>query len=194
MLKLKFDKDNAAIIYHTSLIAVYLFAPFGAILADSYWGKFRTIFWLSIVYAAGSTITAIGSFEAWGLPAREFTIVGLVLIGIGAGGIKPCVSAFGGEQFKMPEQAGQLAKFFAIFYFTINAGSVLSTVITPLLKNMGCFGMKQCFFGGFGLPAVLMIIAIVIFGSGYSKYINAPPGGNMFVKVFCCIGVRLLDY
>ena len=53
----------------------------------------------------------------------EFSLIGLFLIAVGTGGIKPCVSAFGGDQFKLPEQERQLQTFFSVFYFAINAGS-----------------------------------------------------------------------
>jgi solute carrier family 15 (oligopeptide transporter), member 1 len=176
--------------FHSSSMSIYLCSIIGAVIADSWWGKFKTIFYLSIVYAIGSSVIAIGSVEIWKLPANVFTIIGLVLISIGSGGIKPCVSAFGGEQFKLPEQTAQLLKFFSIFYFSINLGSVFTTFITPLLRDMRCFGMDQCFFAGFGLPAVLMFIAIIIFVSGSSMYIKNPPQGNVLTKVIKCIFVR----
>ena len=51
-----------------------------------------------------------------------------------AGGIKPCVAAFGGDQFSESDE-GKLGSFFSLFYFSINAGSVLSMLITPYLRG-----------------------------------------------------------
>ena len=65
---------------------------------------------------------------------RTMTFFGLALIAIGTGGIKPCVSAFGGDQFRLPEQERQLQTFFSVFYFSINAGSFISTIVTPILR------------------------------------------------------------
>lgn len=76
---------------------------------------------------------------------REFSILGLVLIAIGTGGIKPCVSAFGGDQFNSGEDS-LLEKFFSVFYFSINAGSLLSMFITPRLRGRilnSAFIMRQ---------------------------------------------------
>jgi len=88
-------------------------------------------------------------------------LLGLLLIAIGTGGIKPCVSAFGGDQFKLPQQALQLSSFFSIFYFSINAGSLLSTAITPALrKDIPCFGQLTCYSLAFAVPAALMIVAL----------------------------------
>lgn len=92
---------------------------------------------------------------------RPATIVGLLLIGIGSGGIKPCVSAFGADQFKLPEQLGQMATYFSIFYFSINGGSLISTFLTPILReDVYCFEEKDCYPLAFGVPCVLMILSI----------------------------------
>ena len=63
-----------------------------------------------------------------------YLYLGLALIAIGTGGIKPCVSAFGGDQFQLPEQERQLQTFFSVFYFAINSGSLISTFMTPILR------------------------------------------------------------
>lgn len=92
---------------------------------------------------------------------RSFTILGLLLTSIGAGGIKPCVSSFGGDQFTLPDQEDHLSKFFSKFYFFINTGALLSTFISPELReSVQCFGKESCFPLAFGVPAVLMLISI----------------------------------
>ncbi|XP_070494678.1 peptide transporter family 1-like [Chironomus tepperi] len=187
--KLLYSDDIATILYHSFTTLVYFFCVFGAIIADSWWGKFNTIVWLSIVYVAGSSVLTLGAVEPWNMPAKTLTFVGLALIAIGSGGIKPCVAAFGGEQFKMPEQAKQLAVFFSLFYFSINFGSFISTLVTPILReDVKCMGMDDCFPFGFGLPAILMAVSIVIFISGKFMYRILPIQGNMFVKILKCIG------
>jgi solute carrier family 15 (oligopeptide transporter), member 1 len=84
-----------------------------------------------------------------------------LIIAIGTGGIKPCVSAFGGDQFVRPQQDRQLEQFFSIFYMSINAGSLISTLLTPILReNVKCFDQNTCFPLAFGVPAVLMTTAV----------------------------------
>jgi len=88
-------------------------------------------------------------------------MIGLVLVALGTGGIKPCVSAFGGDQFVVPDQDLQLQQFFSVFYFSVNAGSFVSTFITPILReDVHCFGEESCFSLAFGVPAILMVISI----------------------------------
>lgn len=109
----------------------------------------------------GSAVVAISAIPVISWSPKIVLIVGLLLIAIGSGGIKPCVSAFGGDQFKLPEQTRQLATFFSLFYFTINTGSIISSSITPILKSkVYCFGQDDCYSLAFGVPAVLMLIAI----------------------------------
>lgn len=115
-------------------------------------------------------------------------MIGLVLIGLGSGGIKPCVSAFGGDQFKLPEQAKQLATFFSFFYFAINAGSLISTTLTPIFReDVHCFGDLDCFSLAFGVPGVLMVVSILIFLFGRILYTVKKPTGNVIVLVSKCI-------
>jgi dipeptide/tripeptide permease len=119
---------------------------------------------------------------AWGC------FIGLILLALGTGGIKPCVSSFGGDQFS-PNQVKTIGRFFSVFYFTINAGSVLSMFLTPVLRsNVHCYGQKSCYPLAFGLPALLMIVATVIFISGKRLYKVVRPVGNVVVKV---IGVSM---
>lgn len=147
---------------------------------------------MSLVYIIGCILMTLGAIPPLHFSPKVFTIIGLLLIGVGSGGIKPCVSAFGGDQFKIPEQANQLASFFLFFYFSINAGSLLSTLITPVLRSdVHCFGDDSCFSLAFGVPAVLMIVSTILFVLGRFLYKVKKPSGNMILLVIQCISVRI---
>ena len=185
-----FEEDVATVIYHTFTSLVYLFSLVGAIIADSFLGRFFTILFMSIVYAIGSCLLTAGSVEVWNLPAVVFTFIGLVLVALGSGGIKPCVAVLGANQFKLPEQAELVSKFFSLFYFAINLGSFLSFLITPFLRDdIKCFGKEDCFPAAFGLPALLMIVSIFVFLFGKSMYKIMDVEGNIFLKIPRCIAV-----
>jgi len=195
---LNFDQDLSTILYHAFTALCYFTPMLGAIIADSFVGKFRTIFYISIVYALGQIILTIGAIGDTsngnegisGLPADAMAYVGLLLIALGTGGIKPCVASFGGEQFKMPEQAHHMKSFFSMFYAAINGGSLISTILTPILRqNTACFGQDSCYPLAFGVPAALMIVAILLFLSGRvcNLYTLIVPDENIIVKTFKCI-------
>ncbi|KAL6425606.1 hypothetical protein ACFW04_009623 [Cataglyphis niger] len=183
---LKYSEDTATMIYHVFICFVYFFPLLGAIVSDSWLGKYRTIFYVSIIYAIGQLILSASATPPFGLPARELSMIGLLLIALGTGGIKPCVSAFGGDQFVLPQQERYLAMFFSLFYFSINTGSLISTLLTPVLRDTECFE-DECFSLAFLVPAILMIISIVIFVSGKRMYKIVQPMGNLILKVSKCI-------
>ncbi|RWS14184.1 solute carrier family 15 member 1-like protein [Dinothrombium tinctorium] len=169
-------------------MACYFTPIFGAIVADSFLGKFRTILYISILYAIGNVILSYASY----IEQEVLSVIGLVLIAIGTGGIKPCVSAFGGDQFK-PGQEKELSQFFAIFYFSINAGSLVSTALTPIFReDVSCSPRGDCFPLAFGVPAGLMLLAVLVFFVGKSLYTIIPAAkGNIVVKVVDCVFVSI---
>lgn len=185
---LLFQENTSKIIFHVFSFLVYFFPVFGAMIADSWLGKFKTILYVSMIYAVGNIILALAATPPLDIPATEFSMVGLVIIALGTGGIKPCVSAFGGDQFVLPQQELQLASFFSMFYFSINAGSLISTAITPILReDVHCFGQESCYTLAFAIPGILMIISIVIFALGRPLYKIREPQGNVVLKVSKCI-------
>ncbi|KAG5851617.1 hypothetical protein ANANG_G00053550 [Anguilla anguilla] len=192
MRYLHWDKDLSTAVYHAFSSLCYFTPVLGALIADSWLGKFRTIIYLSIVYVIGHVVKSVGAIPDVGDTTTHIvlSILGLVLIAFGTGGIKPCVAAFGGDQFT-EEHAEERTKFFSIFYMSINAGSVLSTVITPILRgDVQCFG-GDCYALAFGVPALLMIIALVVFIAGSGLYKKNPPEGNILLKVCQCIGYAI---
>ncbi|KAI5703930.1 hypothetical protein M8J76_015062 [Diaphorina citri] len=186
-LVLLYDEKTATVMFHIWTGLCYFFPLFGGIIADTYLGKFLTIVILSIVYLGGNVLLTVTAIDPLNIPKRTFTLVGLLLIAVGTGGIKPCVSSFGGDQFIVPEQSAQLEKFFSLFYFSINAGSLISTFITPIFRHdIQCFGQEACFPLAFGVPALLMFLAIIVFIIGKPMYKINKPKGNVALEVFQC--------
>jgi len=147
---------------HTFMIGVYFFPLLGGYLADRFFGKYNTILWFSLIYVAGHACLAM--FE----DNRTGFFTGLGLIALGAGGIKPLVASFVGDQFTKSNE--HLAKVvFDGFYWIINFGSLFASLLIPLvLKNYGASV-------AFGIPGVLMFIATVVLWLGRNKYVMVPP-------------------
>lgn len=200
---LHWEKNFATIIYHTFAALCYLTPILGAILADSWLGKFKTIVYLSIIYAIGQAVLSVGSINDltdhdWnGTPDNmslhiALSMIGLILIALGTGGIKPCVSAFGGDQFG-DDQEEERAIFFSLFYLAINCGSLISTIVTPILKAMECgiHAKQQCYPLAFGIPAILMAVSLVVFLIGSKMYKKVKPQGNIMLQVCKCVGFAI---
>lgn len=190
--QLLFTEDTSTVIYHVWAMLCYFTPILGAIIADSWLGRFKTIFYISIIYVLGNAVLSISAVSPifTNLTIEKvIAFLGLLLIALGTGGIKPCVSAFGGDQFVLPQQEKQLVQFFFVFYFSINAGSLLSTFITPILRDdVQCFG-DDCYSLAFGVPAILMFVALVILVLGYvlGLYKIVPPQGTILKEVTGCI-------
>ncbi len=155
---------------HDFVAMSYLLPLFGGMLADWFLGKYKTILYLSMVYVLGNIMLAVTTTNE-----TMFTSA-LMLIAIGAGGIKPCVSANVGDQFD-ESNSHLLSKAFDAFYFSINAGSFLSILLIPYLNKH--YGPAVAF----GVPAVAMAIAIGFFYAGRDRYVKVPPKGDDNKKV-----------
>jgi len=182
--------DTQATVYvHNFNFWVYLTPILGALLADFFFGKYRIIMWLSVVYCLGHGVLALMGITG---DAKSWMIAGLALITLGSGGIKPCVSAHVGDQFGKNNQH-LLTQIFNWFYFSINLGAFLSTLATPLLLKY--YGPHLAF----GIPGILMALATILFWMGRNKYVHIPaqgfkmfdelakPGVLMRILKLCCL-------
>lgn len=155
-------KGMAKEVFHTFVIGVYFFPLLGGWLADRFFGKYNTVFWLSLVYCCGHACLAI--FEN----NRNGFYTGLFLIALGSGGIKPLVTSFVGDQFDQSNRS-LAQKVFDGFYWIINFGSFFASLLMPIfLKEFGASI-------AFGIPGLLMLIATIIFWSGRTKYVHVAP-------------------
>ena len=162
------NREEALTWYHLFSSGVYFTPILGALIADGLLGKYRTIILLSLVYCLGHLVLSLDD-------TRFGLSIGLGLIAMGSGGIKPCVSAHVGDQFGKTN-SHLLEKVFSWFYFSINFGAFFSTLATPLLLEK--YGPNVAF----GVPGVLMFIATFVFWMGRKKFIHIPPGGMNFIK------------
>ena len=164
---------------HLFVASAYFFPIIGGLVADAFLGKYRTILLLSVVYCLGHLCLALMDMPGWFLQAtlepRGWLLAGLGLIAVGAGGIKPCVSAHVGDQFSHSNRH-LLERVFGWFYFAINFGSFFSTLLTPwLLEHYGPGW-------AFGVPGILMALATLVFWLGRNRFIHVPPRGPAYFR------------
>ena len=103
-------EEHAQEMVHLFVAGVYAFPMIGAIVADRWLGKYHTILTLSLVYCLGHFVLSIAENTLTGM------WIGLGLIAVGSGGIKPCVSAHVGDQFGKSNWH-LVDKVFQAFYF-----------------------------------------------------------------------------
>ncbi|KNE66920.1 hypothetical protein AMAG_11394 [Allomyces macrogynus ATCC 38327] len=196
------EETSAKSMVHAWQMATYFFPLIGAAISDSYLGKYKTIVYLSLTYLVGNIILTITAIPA--LRTNWSVLIGLYLIGIGTGGIKPCVGPHGADQF-LKIQADGLRRFFSYFYIAINAGAVLTGFATPALKDaFGCFGdaigtgddaEPVCYFAGYMLPTVVFAIVTALFIYGERYYRVVPPVGEFVpFHMFAVIGAAVAGW
>ena len=161
------SEQSAKGYFHLFTSAVYFFPIFGALISDIFFGKYKTIIALSLIYCLGHLVLAID-------PSILGLSIGLMFISIGSGGIKPCVSAHLGDQFSK-NNSNLISKSYSWFYIAINLGAFTSTLITPYLLKHYSPGIA------FGVPGIFMVLATLFFWAGRYKFIHIKPQGK---KIF----------
>ena len=153
---------SATEVFHTFVIGVYFFPLLGGWLADRFFGKYTTILWFSVIYSIGLGFLVAYPYSRTGL------YLGLGVVALGSGGIKPLVASFMGDQFDA--RTKHLAKIaFDAFYWSINLGSFAATLTMPW--SMAGYGPRITF----AIPGVLMITATLVFYAGRKRYVLVPP-------------------
>lgn len=183
------NDEHATEVVHLFKASAYFFPIIGAMVADIFWGKYKTILLISLMYCLGHGSLALMDLgPATGMwDMKPFLYAGLILIAIGAGGIKPCVSAHVGDQFGASNK-GRLEQIFNWFYFSINTGAALSMIATPWLLEHSGPALA------FGIPGILMGIATIVFWLGRNKFVHVPASGWTKFKeeTFSPAGMRAL--
>ena len=149
-------------VFHSFMIGTYFFPLLGGWLADRYFGKYNTVIWFSLIYCVGHACLAMFEHSQAGF------YTGLFLIAFGAGGIKPLVVSFCGDQFDQSNKHKAKLVFDA-FYWTINFGSLFASLLMPIFLRE--YGPSIAF----GIPGALMFLATLIFWLGRNRYVRVPP-------------------
>jgi len=154
--------------FHLFVASVYFTPLLGSLLCDIWLGKYRTIVFFSLIYCLGFCALAFDQ-------TRLGLAVGLVLIAVGSGVIKPCVSANVGDQFGRTNKH-LIEKVYSWFYFSINFGAFIAQLLIPVMLDR--YNPRVAF----GIPAAFMLLATLAFWMGRRKFVHIPAGGIGFVR------------
>ncbi|KAM0870113.1 hypothetical protein ACQ4PT_040224 [Festuca glaucescens] len=170
----------------------YITPLIGAFLADAYLGRFWTIASFMVIYIIGLALLTMAASVPGLVPfcaskgvcdptagQSAAMFVALYLIALGTGGIKPCVSSFGADQFDEHDDKERKSKssFFNWFYFSINIGALVASSVLVYVQTHVGWGW------GFGIPAVVMAIAVGSFFVGTPLYRHQRPGGSPLTRI-----------
>ncbi|KAG5666635.1 hypothetical protein PVAND_014651 [Polypedilum vanderplanki] len=187
--KIGLNEDTSTAIVHFYYFAAYIFGIPGAIIADNFLGRFKTLLYgMSVLGGIGNVVLTIGTIEYLDYLLGPFTIIGLILISFGAGCLEPNLPAFSGDQYKLPLESKGFSLCIGLLFVMQNAARIIALVLLPYLRSKTqCFGAAECYpliFGIFVMTKLIAITSILICRK--FAVINLP-SGNMFVKVCGCI-------
>ncbi|XP_052201224.1 protein NRT1/ PTR FAMILY 5.10-like [Diospyros lotus] len=190
------SKSTAAKNVNTWSGVASLLPLLGAFVADSFLGRYRTIIMSSLLYILGlgllTLLAVLPSFTPSNCqnggavmpcsPLAEVVLFfSLYLIAVAQGGHKPCVQAFGADQFdgKDPEECKAKSSFFNWWYLCLCAGATISVVISSYIDDNISWGL------GFGIPCISMSVSLAIYllGSRTYRYTNKCNKKNPFSRI-----------
>ena len=160
---LLFPERDAKAHYHAFLAATWLAPLLGAWVAERLLGRYRSIVGIGAAYVLGLVVLA--AFESRGALA-----VGLALVALGAGALKPCLSAFVGDQLH-GEAPRVRERTYAWLSRAANGAAVLAAALVPAL--LVSFGPRLAFT----VPAMTLALALALLVAGRDRYAVPPPAG-----------------
>lgn len=163
------SEKEAMEISHLFIALIYILPMLGAWIADRFLGRYHTILYVSIFYCIGHAVLALADLTGDIETKRIILFTGLFIIAVGAGGIKPCVSAFVGDQAEGLRDKALMTRIYAAFYWSINLGSFFSFLVVPWARQSLGYGWA------FGIPGIFMAIATIIFWCGRRHYRHKKP-------------------
>lgn len=184
--KLDMSNEDAINQFYLWNGAVYVTPLLGGYIADTILGRFMTILVFSVVYLIGLGLFLIGSLPTNIEPPLIF--LGMYIVALGAGGIKPNCSTMGADQFDSNyDQDRKEAKlFFSYFYWSINLGALGAYTLVAYICQYGIpflGGESWGFFVGYLIPTIVLSLGVLVFVSGSSRYKKNKPEGSIVVDV-----------
>ncbi|KAJ1647445.1 peptide transporter ptr2 [Coemansia erecta] len=179
----------------------YLTPILGAIIADQWLGKYKTILIFSLIYIVGDLVLTLTSIPAsirsgGALPG---IIIAMITIGMGTGGIKSNVSPMVAEQYGryrpfvrklkngkevLVDRELTVQSIFNWFYWSINVGGLSAIATTELEANVD-------FWPAYLLPTLMFVLCIIVFWLGRNKYVITKPNGSIVVKAYRTIATAI---
>ncbi|KAJ4828271.1 hypothetical protein Tsubulata_028279 [Turnera subulata] len=166
----------------------------GALIADSFAGRFWTIIVGSIIYELGligiTTTAVLKSLRPPACPtqvncqeASSFQIgilyLCLLFISLGLGGTRPCVVSYAADQLDMSKSSVESRSwnFFNWYYFSLGLARLTAVTLVVYVQDYVSWGW------GLGIPTITMAISFVIFFSGSPFYKKVRPQGSPLARI-----------
>ncbi|EEE63713.1 hypothetical protein OsJ_18531 [Oryza sativa Japonica Group] len=183
----------------TNFTGTAAFTPvLGAIAADSFAGRFWTIAGGGVLYQIGMLGLVVSALVPALRPAPcggggaaapcqradggqlAMLYLSLLCTALGSGGIRPCVVAFGADQFGLGGRrpgGEQKWSYFNLYFFSMGLAVLLALTVVVYIQETVGWGW------GFGIPAIAMFVSVLSFVVGYPLYVKVKPEGSPFKRL-----------
>jgi POT family proton-dependent oligopeptide transporter len=166
------DADTAVVVISLFKGVAYISPLVGSVLADTVLGRYSTVVVGMSVYVAGMAVVTLSTLQnGLGLFAAR-----LLLVGLGTGAIKSVVAALVGDQVTQEH----VAPAFSVFYASLQIGAIVAFVVAPLLRTQ--IPAPYNWTIAFGVPAVFMVVALVLFVGAKRWYVLLPSSGSHLLR------------
>ncbi|KAF5369715.1 hypothetical protein D9615_010150 [Tricholomella constricta] len=180
---------------------VYVTPWVGGIIADTLWGRYKTIMVFSIVCLLGHVILVASSTPAAlenSNTALGLLVLSIVVMGLGAGAIKANVSPMIAEQYRgklrketlksgevvIKSPAVTIQSMYLWFYAAINLGSCGAISASFLARDHG-------YWVAYLVPTCIFVMVPIVLLIGRKNYVVTPPRGSILLETFRVIGFAL---
>ncbi|KAJ2784261.1 hypothetical protein H4R18_001249 [Coemansia javaensis] len=189
------SRSQAVALNRVNQFMSYATTILGAIVADQWLGKFKTIILFAVIYLVGLVILTISSADfsiKGGFGLAGFCIAVFAGIGFGTGGIKSNVSSFMADQIPVGYKATKTPgvyedskltteRAFRYFYWSVNIGAFIGMLACPQVAKNASYPLAYM------IPAIAFFIGIVVYVGGSKKYVKKKPQGTVLLKVWRCM-------
>ncbi|GAA98100.1 hypothetical protein E5Q_04783 [Mixia osmundae IAM 14324] len=181
----------------------YLCPLLGGYVADSYFGRYKTIVYSLVIALVGHALLIVsalpGVIGELGKALPVF-IVALLFMGLGTGGFKPNISPLVAEQYKptvpflrnLPtgetviiDPALTVSRIYQYFYLAINIGALLGQIGMAWAEKMVGFWLA------YALPTLVFCLCPFVLWAANSRYTKKPPAGSVFGSSMRVLGRSL---
>ncbi|KAM3316935.1 hypothetical protein ACQJBY_034849 [Aegilops geniculata] len=186
--------DNANAAKHVSNWSgtTYVFSIVGAIIADSYWGRYKSCIIFQLIFLAGLVELAISSYfflhnfscesgsddtKTCRTPSaaeRAIFYVAIYKIALGNGAYQPTNTTFGADQFDEEHTKEKRSKtaFYGYFFVANNLGSLVAVTFLTYMEDKGSWA------AAFVISAAAALLGLLLFAAGTKRFRHFMPCGN----------------
>ncbi|CAH1404263.1 unnamed protein product [Nezara viridula] len=188
------EPSEITVALHLYNFLKYLAVVFGAVLADSYFGRVKMINIGQLIVFLGNTLLTVSSILRMDFPSRFVLVLSLFAKVIGPGFILPCLVPLAADQVGEQNTTYAEMKAFFVFYFAmLQVSEFFAKLFLPLVLEVSCFNLDSCYPLAFGISAIFSLIPLLVFYMVKNQCFNIRPHQPIIIQgLQCCMHALMM--